>query len=368
MPDASTATFSSWLYRSLIFLVVSCPCALVISVPLGIFGGIGLASKNGILIKGGNYLEALNQVKTVVFDKTGTLTKGVFDVVEINPATGFSKEELLSMAAAAENHSGHPIARSIVRAGGERTDFGKEEDFREIPGYGVKIKLDGKVIIAGNHAFMKKEHVQAGTVETEGSVVHVAVDGRYAGSITVSDVIREDSGETVKKLKSMGIRTAMLTGDRMQNAENTGNILGIDEIFPELLPDRKVDMLEKIKSRNPGKKVVFIGDGVNDTPVLASADIGIAMGGLGSDAAVESADVVFMTDEPSKILPAIRIARKTRGVVWENIIFAFSVKILVLALSTGGLYSMWEAVFADVGVALLAILNAMRLIHMKITD
>lgn len=356
------ATFSDWIYRALSFLVVSCPCALVVSIPLGFFGGIGGASKNGILVKGGNYLEALNNVEMVVFDKTGTLTKGIFKVTEINPENNISKEELLACAAYAENYSNHPIATSILRAYNNEIIQDKIKDHEEVSGHGVKIILDGKEILAGNYKLMNKENISYKEVETIGTVVHVAINKKYAGYIVISDEVKEDSSKAIKALKAVGVKkTVMLTGDNKTVGTKIAKELGLDEVHAELLPDQKVEKLELLfKEKSPKGKIVFVGDGINDAPVLARADIGIAMGGVGSDAAIEAADVVIMTDEPSKIASAIKIAKKTRSIVMQNIVFALSVKLIILALVAIGLGTMWEAVFGDVGVALLAVLNAMR--------
>ncbi len=356
------ATFSEWLYRALIFLVISCPCALVVSIPLGFFGGIGGASKYGILIKGSNYLEALNYVDTVVFDKTGTLTKGVFKVTRINPGGELSKEELLKYAAFAESYSNHPIALSILKAYGSNVDKSEIEDYEELSGLGIRINSKGKTILAGNSKLMNQYNIPYELTDDLGTVVYVAVDGEYVGNIIISDEIKEDSESTLKTLKNMGVRKlVMLTGDSKTVGEKIGTRLGMDEVHAELLPDQKVYHLELLdKQKAPKGKLVFVGDGINDAPVLARADIGVAMGGLGSDAAIEAADVVLMTDEPGKLVSAIKIAKKTHVIVWQNIIFAIGVKIVVLLLGAGGLATMWEAVFADVGVTLIAVFNAMR--------
>lgn len=360
------ATFSEWIYRALVFLVVSCPCALVISIPLGFFGGIGGASKNGILIKGGNYLEALNNVDTVVFDKTGTLTKGVFKVTEIKP-NNISKEELLEYAAYAETYSNHPIATSILKAYGK--DINKEviKNYEEISGHGVKVDIGGKEILAGNIKLMDTNKIKYDPVETIGSLVYIAINKNFVGSIIISDEVKSDSKNAIKELKNIGVKkTVMLTGDNKQVGEAIGKQLGVHEVHAELLPDQKVEKLEILDKQKPAKgKLVFVGDGINDAPVLARADIGVAMGGLGSDAAIEAADIVLMTDEPMKLVSAIKIAKRTRKIVWQNIIFAFGVKAIVLVLGAGGLATMWEAVFADVGVALIAVLNAMRVLNVK---
>lgn len=356
------ATFSQWIYRALSFLVVSCPCALVVSIPLGFFGGIGGASKNGILVKGGNYLEALNSAEIVVFDKTGTLTKGIFKVTKVEPEKSISKDELLSVAAYAENYSNHPIGTSIVKAYGSTIDKDKIKDYEEIPGHGVKVTLGGKEVLAGNYKLMDKENIEYKQVETIGTVVHVAIEKRYAGYIIISDELKEDSKKAIKALKAIGIKkTVMLTGDNKTVGTTIAKELGLDEVYAELLPDQKFEKLELLfKEKSAKGKVIFVGDGINDAPVLARADIGIAMGGVGSDAAIEAADVVIMTDEPSKIASSIKIAKKTRTIVMQNIVFALSIKLIILALVAIGIGTMWEAVFGDVGVALIAVLNAMR--------
>lgn len=361
------ATFSEWIYRALVFLVISCPCALVVSIPLGFFGGIGGASKSGILIKGSNYLEALNDVKYIVFDKTGTLTKGVFKVTKMEPSDGITAEELLEYAAFAEVYSNHPIAQSIRKAYGESIDENAIEDYSEISGHGTVVKVQGKEIFAGNAKLMRKENITFKQPNTVGTLVHVAVDGKYAGYIVISDEVKEDSKQAIQKLKELGIKkTVMLTGDAKSVGEVVGKELGLDEVHAELLPHQKVEEIEKIDAAKRGKeKIAFVGDGINDTPVLARADVGIAMGGLGSDAAIEAADIVIMTDEPSKIATAVKIAKRTRSIVWQNIIFALGVKGLVLLLGAFGIATMWEAVFSDVGVTLLAVLNAMRVLRVK---
>lgn len=361
------ASFSEWLYRALIFLVISCPCALVISIPLGYFGGIGAASRHGILVKGSNHLEALNNLNTVVFDKTGTLTKGKFEVTEINPSEGFSKENLLEYAATAERFSNHPIAVSIVKAFGKKIDSDETESFEEIPGHGIKTIYQGKEILAGNEKLMNGSGIAISDTNGLGTTIHVAVGGKYAGKILISDEVKADSKKAIEELKKSGVKKLiMLTGDNTNQAQKIGRQLGLDEVYAELLPHQKVEKIEHIVSQKAQKdKLAFVGDGINDAPVLARSDIGVAMGGLGSDAAIEAADIVLMTDEPSKLVTAIKIARKTKGIIWQNIILAFAVKIIVLALGAGGMATMWEAVFADVGVAVLAVLNAMRLIRVK---
>ncbi|UYX53108.1 cadmium-translocating P-type ATPase [Bacillus thuringiensis] len=361
------ATFSDWIYRALVFLVISCPCALVVSIPLGFFGGIGGASKSGILVKGSNYLEALNDVKYIVFDKTGTLTKGVFKVTKMEPSEGITEEELLEYAAFAEVYSNHPIAQSIRNAYGKSIDENTIEDYSEISGHGTVVKVQGKEIFAGNAKLMRKENITFKQPNTVGTLVRVAVDGKYAGYIVISDEVKEDSKQAIQKLKELGIKkTVMLTGDAKSVGEAVGKELGLDEVHTELLPHQKVEEIEKIDAAKRGKeKIAFVGDGINDTPVLARADVGIAMGGLGSDAAIEAADIVIMTDEPSKIATAVKIAKRTRSIVWQNIIFALGVKGLVLLLGAFGIATMWEAVFSDVGVTLLAVLNAMRVLRVK---
>lgn len=359
--------FSDWIYRALIFLVVSCPCALVISIPLGFFGGIGGASKNGVLIKGSNYLEALNQVDTIVFDKTGTLTKGVFKVTEVKALGEMKEEELLKYAAYVESYSGHPIALSILKAYGSEAVGSEISDYEEIPGHGVRAEVFGKRVAAGNIKMMQLEGISAESPDIAGALVHIAIEGAYAGYIVISDEIKDDAERAVRLLKASGIKkTVMLTGDVRAAGEKAGSVLGLDEVYSELLPDQKVEKLEWIKNEMRSRgKVAFVGDGINDAPVLARADVGIAMGGLGSDAAIEAADIVIMTDEPSKIVSAIRIAKKTRRIVLQNIVFAMGVKLIVLLLGAGGLATMWEAVFADVGVALIAVLNAIRVLNLK---
>ncbi|MCY9066089.1 heavy metal translocating P-type ATPase [Bacillus inaquosorum] len=361
------AVLSDWVYRALIFLVISCPCALVVSIPLGFFGGIGAASKAGVLVKGSNYLEALNQVKYAVFDKTGTLTKGSFEVTEIKPAEGFTKDRLLEAAAYAELHSQHPIAESVRKAYGKMLSTDAIESYEEISGHGIFAKVNGTEILAGNKKLMDREQVKGVPDEHAGTIVHVAVDQRYAGAIIIADEVKEDAAQAVADLKSLGIKqTVMLTGDSKQTGEAVGKQLGIDEVYAELLPQDKVSRVEALEAKlSPNEKLIFVGDGINDTPVLARADIGAAMGGLGSDAAVEAADVVLMTDQPSKIAEAIRIAKRTRRIVWQNIGFALGVKAIFLILGAFGIATMWEAVFSDVGVTLLAVANAMRVMRLK---
>jgi Cd2+/Zn2+-exporting ATPase len=361
------ALFSDWFYRALIFLVISCPCALVVSIPLSFFGGIGGASKNGILVKGGNFLEGLNSVSTVVFDKTGTLTKGTFKVTEVRPASNFGPDELLDFAARAEAYSNHPIAKSIIQAYGKRIDRELIESYEEVPGLGVKVFSQGHEILVGNNKLLETQGVTLHNDSELGTIVHIVVDKVYAGNILIADEIKEDALDAVKGLRDLGIkRIVMLTGDNSKVAEKVAGILGVDQVFSQLLPEDKVEKLETLIREKVGdRKLVFVGDGINDAPVLARADIGVAMGGLGSDAAIEAADVVLMTDEPSKLVSAIKIAQKTKAIVWQNIIFALGVKFLVLILGALGFASMWAAVFADVGVALIAVLNAMRVMKVK---
>lgn len=352
------ATFSDWLYRACIFLVVSCPCAFVISVPLGLFAGIGSASKKGVLIKGGNYLETLKNVETLVFDKTGTLTKGIFKVQEIKPVN-IDKNELLEVAAFAEAFSSHPIAQSIVKEYGKEINKNVISNYQEISGNGVKVKINNDTILAGNDKLMISNNIDYDKSEKVGSVVHISINNQYKGYIAIADEIKEDSKKSLKLLKNNGIKKlVMLTGDNKLVADKVAKELGIDVVYSELLPDQKVEKIENLI--NSGEKVAFVGDGINDAPVLARADIGIAMGALGSDAAIEAADVVLMKDKISSIIDAINVSRKTNSIVWQNIIFALVVKIGILALSTIGIATMWEGVFADVGVTVIAVINAMR--------
>ena len=357
--------FSDWLYRALIFLVISCPCALVISIPLGYFGGIGAASRNGILFKGSNYLDLLTKVNTVVMDKTGTLTKGVFKVQKVQ-SEKYEEEEFLSMVAAIEKNSTHPIAKAIVAEStnqGERFSISSVE---EISGHGLKGTLKSETILAGNSKLLKKFNViyPESIDEIVDSIVLVALNNKFVGFITVSDEIKEDAGKAIQDLKLMSIETIMLSGDKQAVVSDVATKLGIVKAFGNLLPENKVEKVEELK-QDTSKVIAFVGDGINDAPVLALSDVGIAMGGLGSDAAIETADVIIQTDHPSKIATAISIGKATKQIVWQNIILAFSVKAIVLALGAGGLATMWEAVFADVGVALLAILNSVRIQKMK---
>lgn len=358
--------FSGWIHRSLIFLVISCPCALVISIPLSFFGGIGGASKYGVLVKGSNYLEALARTDIVVFDKTGTLTKGTFRVTERHPS-GVSEQELLELAALAESYSTHPISLSLQSAYGGRKEEARVSDVEELAGYGVKALVDGRKVCVGNARLMQKIGVDCAPADTLGTAVHVAADGAYIGYLVISDEIKEDSNAAIAALKEAGVRrTVMLTGDSQAVGEQVAKQLGLDGVHAGLLPADKVERLEKLLSQKiPGGQLVFVGDGINDAPVLSRADIGIAMGGLGSDAAIEAADVVIMDDKPSKIAAAIQISRKTLAIVKQNIVFALGVKALVLALGAFGLANMWEAVFADVGVSVIAILNASRALKIR---
>lgn len=360
------STFVDWLYRALSFLVVSCPCALVISIPLGFFGGIGAASKMGILVKGSNYLEALSSVETVVFDKTGTLTKGIFEVQKIE-SIGISKEELLKLVAHAENYSNHPISLSIKKAYNQKIDSNLISKTEELSGLGILAKVDNKNILIGNEKLMEEKQIVYTKCNEIGTILHVAIQERYAGYIVIADKIKEDSKKTIRELKSNHVKeTIMLTGDRKVVGESVAKELEIDKVYTELLPAGKAEKLEEIiKGKSQKGKVAFVGDGINDAPVLALADIGIAMGGLGADSAIEAADVVIMTDEPSKIGNAIQIANKTMRIVKENIVFAISIKIAVLLLSALGLSTMWEAVFADVGVSIIAILNSLRVLKVQ---
>ena len=354
------ASFSTWLYRALSFLVVSCPCALVVSVPLGLFAGIGAASKKGVLVKGGNYLEAMKDIDIVVFDKTGTLTKGNFKVTEIN-AEGISEEELLKVSAIGESFSNHPIAQSIVKEYGREINKDEIKNYEELSGHGIKAVIDGKETLIGNYKLMKKYEINCSEVNTSGTTVYIAINGRYSGNIVIEDEIKEDSKQAIKRLKEIGVKkTVMLTGDNKKVAEKVASQLGLDEVYSELLPIDKVTNVEKLLSKDKNRKLAFVGDGINDAPVLARADIGVAMGGIGSDAAIEAADVVLMKDSPISLADGIMVARKTNKILWQNIIFSLGVKIAVLILISFGMASMWGAVFADVGVTLIAVLNSMR--------
>ena len=365
--------FSRWIETALTFLVVSCPCALVISVPLSFFAGIGASSRLGILVKGSNYLEALAQTKTAVFDKTGTLTKGVFSVVEVI-SEGMEEEEILKLAMLAEQHSGHPIALSVKEAYKERYDVYTEldkhkiENLKQIPGMGISISIDEKEVLLGNAGLMKEFNIEYKSHDHEATLLYMAVDSKYTACIVISDILKEDSKQAINELKSMGISDIiMLTGDRKEVADAVAGELGISEVYSSLLPGDKLAKVEELleKDNNPKHKLVFVGDGINDAPVLARADIGIAMGGLGSDAAIEAADVVIMNDEPSKIAKGIRLAKRTLAIATQNIVFALLVKVVVLTFTAFGMVNMWAAVFADVGVTLLAIANAMRNLNIK---
>lgn len=358
-PLAFNGLWSDWIRRGCVFLVVSCPCALVISIPLTFFGGIGAASKKGILVKGGNFFELLNDADTIVFDKTGTLTKGEFKVSELIPACGITKEELLEYAAAAEYFSNHPIAKSIQNAYNKKPDI-SISDYNEISGYGVSVKTDNGEIIAGSEKAMNMFGIEFEECKKAGTRVYIALDKKFTGCIVISDTIKPDSSNAVAQLKKLGIKnTVMLTGDNKEIAESVSKEIGINEYYAELLPEDKVNILEKINKKSGGR-TIFAGDGINDAPALVCADVGVAMGGLGSDAAIEAADVVIMTDEPSKIADAVKTARKTKRIVMQNIIFALAVKGIFLILGAFGIAGMWSAVFGDVGVMILAVINAMR--------
>ena len=358
--------WADWVQRALIFLVVSCPCALVISVPLSFFGGIGGASKRGILIKGSNYLEALSHVKTILFDKMGTITKGTFSVSKIEPI-GMSREELLRIAAMAEAYSNHPIALSIRKEHEAPLDLDRVSETTEIAGQGVRCVIDGQVVLAGNARLMEANGIAAAMNETKTTVLHIAIDGEYRGSIEVEDTIKEDSVEAIQRIKELGVaHTVMLTGDREEVAAHIAHEAGLDEYHAGLLPEGKIDFLRSYLDEAPkGEKVAFVGDGINDAPALIRSDVGIAMGAMGSDAAIEAADIVFMDDKLSRLADGIGISRKTMRIVYQNIVFALGVKLLVLVLAALGIANMWEAIFADVGVSVIAILNAMRALKVK---
>ena len=357
--------FQEWFYRALVFLVISCPCALVVSIPLGYFGGIGLASRNGILFKGGNYLDVMTQVKTVVMDKTGTLTKGVFKVQQVVP-NGMEKEELIKIAAALEKNSTHPIARAVTEYANMVHEGLQISNIEEVAGHGLKGVIDGKEVLAGNLKLLKKYGIAypSEVEQITDTIVVVAIDKKYAGYITIADEIKEDAHKAIKALHSLNIKTVMLSGDKQTVVDQVAKELEIDEAYGDLLPEGKVEKVQKLKEE--GRKLAFVGDGVNDAPVVALADAGIAMGGLGSDATIETADVVIQNDQPSKIASAIKAGKITRNIVWQNIILAMTVKVVVLALGAGGVATLWEAVIADVGVALLAILNAVRIQRIKL--
>ncbi len=363
----SGESFSPWISRALIFLVVSCPCALVVSIPLGYFAGIGLASKNGILIKGSNYLEALNNVESIVFDKTGTLTKGTFKVRKSESTSKLTNEELLKLGAYTEYYSNHPIATSIVSEFNEEINKDLISNYEEISGKGIKVDIDGETFLAGNSKLMDMFNIKITPIHEIGTVVYLANENSELGYIVISDEIKEDSKEAISGLKEIGVKqTIMLTGDNEKVGDSVAKELGLDKAYCSLLPQNKVEKLEQIfEDKSKGKKVAFVGDGINDAPVLARADIGIAMGGVGSDAAIEAADVVIMDDKPSKIIKAIKIAKKTNKIVWQNIIFALGVKIIILIFGALGMANMWEAVFGDVGVTLIAVINSSRILKNK---
>ncbi len=356
---------SSWVYRALVFLVISCPCALVISIPLGFFGGIGGASRRGILVKGGNYLEALSSIDTVIFDKTGTLTHGLYAVEKVEPAEGFSIDQLLHYGAAAALHSSHPVSRSVFRAWPEPVDHEKLFQYREIPGRGIRVKYGNNRIVMGNREMLAEEGIAVEPDRDQRARVFLAVDGRYGGSIIVSDQLKEDAVTAVDQLRKLGVnRIVMLTGDKKQVAGAIGRRLNLDQVYSGLLPDQKLAVIEQLeKQKNSRRKNVFVGDGINDAPALARAEIGVAMGGVASDAAIEAADIVLMTGQPSKLVEAINIARKTRNIIMQNVVLALGVKALIMTLGLLGFASMWGAVFADVGVALIATVNAIRAMH-----
>ena len=356
--------WSEWLRRGFVFLIVSCPCALVISIPLTFFGGIGAASKCGVLVKGSNYLEALNKVSVVVFDKTGTLTKGVFEVANIIPAAGYQKEQVLEYAAQAESYSNHPIAKSILATYGKPIDQKQFSGFEEISGHGISVMVQGKKVLAGNSKLMESEKIAYAACDAAGTKFYVAADGSYVGCILIADEVKPDSKCAIAELKKIGVeKTVMLTGDDERIGKSVADELGLDAYYAQLLPDQKVEKLEMLdKQKRQGSKLAFVGDGINDAPVLARADVGIAMGGLGSDAAIEAADVVLMTDEPSKLVEAIDVAKATKRIVMQNIVIALGIKSVFLVLGALGMAGMWEAVFGDVGVTIIAVLNAMRIL------
>lgn len=367
------AAFSEWVYRALVLLVISCPCALVVSIPLGYFGGIGSASRHGILVKGANFLDALANLTAVAFDKTGTLTQGVFRVTKVVPYNGFSSRELLAAAAAAEAYSNHPIAHSIRQAYGWEVPQGRVADYREIPAHGVSARVEGKQVLVGNDRLLHREKIAHGpeVCQVEGTAVHVAIDGTFAGYIVISDELKEDAGVAVTRLKELGVKEiALLTGDEETTARHVAETLGLDRFFAGLLPEDKVRIVEKLTASLPDRqrqKLAFVGDGVNDAPVITRADVGVAMGALGSDAAIEAADVVLMDSSPARLAAAVEIARYTRGIVRQNIFLALGIKAFFLTLGLFGVATIWEAVFADVGVTLLAVLNATRTLRYRVT-
>ncbi|MBS6508452.1 MAG: cadmium-translocating P-type ATPase [Paraclostridium bifermentans] len=354
-----------WIYRALVFLVVSCPCGLVISIPLGFFSGIGASSKSGLLVKGSNYLESLSKTETVVFDKTGTLTKGVFKVTKLKNISDISKEELLEYAAYAEYYSNHPIGVSIVKEYGKDIDKKEIKEYDEISGHGLSVNIKGKKVLAGNTKLMKKENIAYEEVFEIGTIVHISIDGKYCGYLIISDEIKEDSKQAIEGLREIGVKKlVMLTGDSKKVAEGVAQELNLDYAESDLLPDQKVKKVEELyKAKSKKGALVFVGDGINDAPVLAIADVGVAMGGLGSDAAIEASDIVIMNDEPSKLINGIKIAKRTQKIVWQNITLALIVKLIVLLLGATGVANMWEAVFADVGVTLIAVLNSIRIMR-----
>ncbi|NJE00156.1 cadmium-translocating P-type ATPase [Thermococcus sp. LS1] len=364
-PLAFGEPFSKWLYRALVLLVISCPCALVLSIPLGYFGGIGRAAREGILVKGSNFLDALSKATIVAFDKTGTLTKGVFKVTRIETRNGFSEEDILRFAALAEAHSNHPIAKAIKEAYGKEINEAQIKEHEEIAGHGVRAKINGVEVMVGNDRLLHRFDVEHDTCHIKGTVAHVVVNGKYAGYLAISDEIKEDAPKAIRELKRLGVKKViMVTGDNRDVAEEIARQIGVDGFYAELLPEDKVKVIEELeKKKAPNEKIVFVGDGINDAPVLARADVGVAMGALGSDAAIDTADIVIMDDKPSKLPKGIKIARKTQRIVWENIIFALGVKLAFISLGILGEATMWEAVFADVGVALIAVFNAMRILR-----
>jgi Cd2+/Zn2+-exporting ATPase len=363
-PLAFGESFSDWLYRALVLLVISCPCALVLSIPLGYFGGIGKSAREGILVKGSNFLDALSKATIVAFDKTGTLTKGVFKVTKIETRNGFSEEEILKFAALAEAHSNHPIAKAIKEAYGKEINEAQIKEHEEITGHGVRAKIDKTEIMVGNDRLLHKFDIEHDTCHVKGTVAHVVVNRKYAGYIVISDEIKEDAPKAVRELKRLGVKKViMVTGDSKDVAEEIARQIGLDEFYAELLPEDKVRVIEELeKKKGSNDTIVFVGDGINDAPVIARADVGVAMGALGSDAAIETADIVIMDDKPSKLPTGIKTARKTQRIVWQNIIFALGVKLAFISLGILGEATMWEAVFADVGVALIAVFNAIRIL------
>ena len=362
-PIVTGGAFTPWIYRALVVLVISCPCALVLSIPLGYFGGIGRAARDGILVKGSNFLDALKDATIVAFDKTGTLTKGVFKVTKVETRNGFSEEEIIKFAALAEAHSNHPIASAIKEAYGKEINEVEAMEYEEIAGHGVRARMDGVEVMVGNDRLLHRFNIEHDTCRVKGTVAHVVINGKYAGYIIISDEIKEDSPIAVKELKRLGVKkVVMVTGDSRDVAEEIAKQIGLDGFYAELLPGDKVKVIEELDRDKRGGKLAFVGDGINDAPVLARADVGVAMGALGSDAAIETADVVIMDDKPSKLPKGIRIARKTQRIVWQNIIFALGVKLAFINLGILGEATMWEAVFADVGVALIAVFNAMRIL------